>query len=123
MRAGGIAVDLGACALVALLAACLGGGITDGSSVGEPCTPTVALKPASLTLAPGQSGTMSASVTATCPISHTISWIVTDTSVARATFVNDTTANIVAGKVGTTAIVASLVVQPNVVAPGTIYVQ
>ncbi len=124
MRAVGKFVSLGAGALVALLAAgCLGGSITDGSSVGDTCTPTLALKPASLTLAPGQSGTMAASVTATCAISHTINWIVTDTSVARATFVNDTTATILAGRVGTTGIVASLVVQPNVIAPGTIFVQ
>ncbi len=102
---------------------CLSGNVTDSSGgIGNDCTATVTLNPGSLTLAPGGSGSMHATVTA-CGRSSQINWIITDTSVAKATAVNDTAATIRAVKVGTTGIVASLAAQPAVVAPGTIYVQ
>ena len=113
-----------AAAVLALLAGgCLGDSLTPGSGGGgDNCTSTVKLNPSFLTLAPGTSGSMHATVTA-CAQSSQIAWIVTDTSVAKAIPVNDTTATIQAVKLGTTGIVASLVAQPAVVAPGTIFVQ
>ncbi len=110
-------------ALALLLGGCLGDSTAPGTGgVGDNCTPAVKLNPSFLTLAPGTSGSMHTTVTA-CGGSSQVTWIVTDTSVAKATPVNDTTATIQAVKLGTTGIVASLAAQPAVVAPGTVFVQ
>lgn len=123
MRAGDLPIPFGVMTILALLAVgCVDSTPTGTGVGGDQCNPTVTLKPASLTLAPGQTGTMAASVTA-CSLSQQITWIITDTSVAKATPTNDTTATIRALKVGTTGVVASLTARPNVVSPGTIFVQ
>lgn len=111
-----------AAVLALLLGGCLGDSLTPGGGGGDNCIPAVKLNPSFLTLAPGTSGSMHTTVTA-CSQSNQVTWIVTDTSVARAFPVNDTTATIQAVKLGTTGIVASLAAQPAVVAPGTIFVQ
>ncbi len=106
--------------VLTLLAAC-GGDQSPVTVTQTPdCDPKLTVSPTLVGVAAGGTATLTASVVP-CNVAKRVSWVVTDTSIARVASTSDTTAVVTGGHTGNTTVLASVAAFPG--AHGVVVVQ